>query len=187
MKFNCDYQDSESWRIRAENAVEMLLANNPILVNPEYRIKIADFGCGNERLKSILSDRLGNKFDYYGYDLEPQLESTYKINLEYEIPKLNFDVIFCLGLLEYLSNLENLFTNFSQICSLAVVSYVISDSGAYSQSDILQNRWQHHYSCEEIEIKFHNNQLISKDFKLTNKGKTGLWLVQSNVAQKHSI
>jgi SAM-dependent methyltransferase len=185
MKFNCDYQNAENWQIRAENAVEILLANTSIiLVNQKDGIKIADFGCGNERLKPLLMAKLGNEIDYYGYDLEPQLKSTYKINLEYEIPELKFDVIFCLGLLEYVTNLENLFANISQICNFAIVSYVTCDSGAYNTSDILNNKWQHHYSCQEIEMKFQTSQLTRKYFKLTDKGKTGLWLVQSNFNKK---
>jgi SAM-dependent methyltransferase len=186
MRFNCDYQNAESWQIRADNAVEMLLANNAVASKPEIPLKIADFGCGNEKLKPILQSRINHLIDYYGYDLQPQLESTSKINLEHEIPSLKFDVVFCLGLLEYLSNLDNLFANIAQICNFALISYVIRDSGAYSQTEIFQNAWLHHYSCAEIEIKFLNNQLIKQDFGLTNKGKTGLWLLKSEFYNQKS-
>ncbi|MEH2255590.1 class I SAM-dependent methyltransferase [Nostoc sp.] len=180
MRFNCDSQSAESWQIRAESAVEMLIANDISLINNINPIKIADFGCGNERLKSVLTAKLGNQFDYYGYDLQPQLESTYKINLESEMPSLNFDVVFCLGLLEYIGDLDNLLAKISEISNFYLISYVVSDSGAYSPTDISKKVWLHHYSCQELEIKFKKNYLIQKKFKLTNEGKTGLWLLQNH-------
>ncbi|QMS90669.1 class I SAM-dependent methyltransferase [Nostoc edaphicum CCNP1411] len=180
MRFNCDSQSAASWQIRAESAVEMFIANDISLTNNINPIRIADFGCGNERLKSVLIGKLGNQFDYYGYDLEPQLESTYKINLESEIPSLNFDIVFCLGLLEYISDIDNFLAKIPQISNFYLMSYVIRDSGAYSPADILQKGWLHHYSCQELERKFKNNDLIKIKFNLTNKDKTGLWLLQSH-------
>ena len=179
MKFNCDSQNAESWHIRAESAVDMLLMLDTSFIS-QNKLKIADFGCGNERIKNILTRKLGNKFDYYGYDLYPQQESTYKMDISKNMPQLKFDVIFCLGLLEYLQNLNNVFLNLSRVSKFFVISYVISDSKIYSQADVSQKQWLHHYSIKELESKLLNSNLVKKCYQTIGNGKTGLWLFESN-------
>lgn len=182
MKFNCDTQNAQSWEIRAEKAVQILANSDFIKNNRQDELKIADFGCGNEKLRSILTTKLEKiKFDYYGYDLEPQLETTFKINLEREMPSLHFDVVFCLGLLEYLYDLDLFLLRVSQISKFLIISYVFSNSGCYSHQHISQKGWLHHYSALDLETKFEKYNYGKQDFKITNNGKTGLWMLQNEI------
>jgi 2-polyprenyl-3-methyl-5-hydroxy-6-metoxy-1,4-benzoquinol methylase len=179
MNFNCDSQNSTSWQMRADEAVTLLLESKICLNNQERKLQISDFGCGNRRLKNILNSRLGVCFEYYGYDLQPQSDETYQIDLESEIPSRHFDIVFCLGLLEYLKDVDVFFANISRISTLIIVSYVIKDSKLYSPADIQQKQWLHHYSCQELENKMSGFTIAN--FRLINQGKTGLWLLKSNV------
>jgi hypothetical protein len=180
MKFNCDTQNAQSWQIRAEKAVEILANSNLIKSDRHQELKIADFGCGNERLKIILDRQLNKKFQYYGYDLYPQDNNTYKLDLENEMPSLNFDIIFCLGLLEYLNSLNFFFEKLAKKCKFAAISYVVGDSKIYSPEDVINKGWVNHYCIKELESKL-EPFFLKQDFQLISKGKTGLWLLQSKV------
>lgn len=180
MKFNCDTQNAQSWQIRAEKAVGILVNSDFIRAEEGEELKIADFGCGNERLKIILDRQLNKKFQYYGYDLHPQNKNTYQLDLENEMPSLNFDVIFCLGLLEYLNSVELFFQKLSRKCFLSVISYVVGDSKIYTSEDVVNKGWLNHYSIEDLESKF-DSFFVKQDFQLISSGKTGLWLLKSKV------
>lgn len=181
MKFNCDSQNAKSWQIRAEKAVDLLCDATITSISEEKILQIGDFGCGNERLKEILAGKINCPFAYYGYDLYPQLESTYAINLEVEIPSKKFDIIFCLGLLEYLTCVDNFLANLAQICRWTIISYVVGDSGFYSLQDVQEKGWLNHYLIRELEAKFAQNNFNKNSFLLINQGKTGLWLLQSKI------
>jgi hypothetical protein len=178
MKFNCDSQNSLSWQIRAEKAVDFL---NEIIINPidnNQSLKVGDFGCGNERLKVILQQKTAIPFEYYGFDLEPQIKTTHRINLDQEMPSSYFDFVFCLGLLEYLQSVDSFLSRLAKICKFAIISYVVSDSGIYTLKDTKKMGWLHHYSIDNLEALLKKNDFSIVNFELINNKKTGLWLLK---------
>lgn len=69
-RFNCADQDDPSWHERAETAVR-LFSGSRNRKGRTVRLEVADLGCGNERLRSVLQQSLAQPFDYQGYDLHP--------------------------------------------------------------------------------------------------------------------
>jgi SAM-dependent methyltransferase len=175
-RFNCVDQDHPAWDERAEAAVDLLtsflagdVATEPILV--------ADLGCGNERLRRILHDRLQRPFGYSGYDLHPQSARVERLNVEREMPRRTFDVVFCLGLLEYLRDPELFARGLHEVCSVAVVSYVLADAeGSLAPPERRKRGWRTDYAKSELERVFEASGFAGEAFSSVNGGATGLWL-----------
>ena len=104
-RYNCD-QAALAWEDRAEEAVGLL---TPSAVAPSdgEHLKVADLGAGNQRLRSILERELDVPCDYCPYDIQPQATTVQRLDVERALPDGPFDVVFCLGLLEYLRDLED--------------------------------------------------------------------------------
>lgn len=123
--------------------------------NPRGRLAVADFGAGNERLRGLLEARLDCDIEYHPYDLHPQLPTTGRLDVDAETPDAEFDVVFCLGLLEYLSSVRDLARRLHGVCRFAVVSYVTSDSPvAIPYEERLQHHWTTHLTAGEVEAAF---------------------------------
>lgn len=94
--------------------------------------KLADFGCSNGYIISLLKERIfnGKSWDFYGFDYEENLlmlakkrglENTQFLSLNVNIPQdghLNnrFDIVTCFETLEHVGNIENAFTNLYNAC-----------------------------------------------------------------------
>src|SRR4051812_6437694 len=86
-RFNCQDQLSPSWERRAEDAVDVYAKHRDRGGGPTGgSLRIADFGCGNERLRQVLGQRLGERHSYEGFDLRPQHATTTKLDLRREQP-----------------------------------------------------------------------------------------------------
>jgi len=177
--FNCRDQNCNSWKIRAQSAACLWNENKLAPLSEKY--KIADFGCGNERLRGILSGEIAKDFTYDGFDKFPQKKCTRKIDLEDVLPHVNFDVIFCLGLLEYIRSIPALFNRMSRISRQVVVSYVVSDSQTYSDQAVRDRGWLSHYSTSEFEDLFKASNFKIQKRKAIDRGKTVLWLLKNRV------
>jgi SAM-dependent methyltransferase len=179
-RFNCHEQDSESWELRAQCATSLwleLLAED--CISNDTVVQVADFGCGDEKLRKILAARLGQTFAYHGYDSYPQAASVEHLDLEKGMPAAHFDVVFCLGLLEYLGDLDSFLERMRRVCRYAVVSFVISDSGAYSEQDARRRGWVSAYSRDQLANKLTHSGFLIRKFVLTNENKAGLWALES--------
>ena len=120
--FNCAAQDSPSWDERAAVGADLAVA-----LPWTGRIRVADLGAGNERLREVLTERLDVPLLYEPYDLRPQQASTRQLDVEQELPEGPFDIAFCLGLMEYLRDPHDFLHRLSTVCRYAVPSYVIAD------------------------------------------------------------
>lgn len=175
-RYNCEKQSE--WDDRAEKAVALLAdhldAWEPAAGEPAA---IADFGAGNERLRTLLASQLSDGFEYHPYDLHPQLPTTQKLDVSRGLPDRTFDVGICLGLLEYLPSIPDLANRLRTTCRFVLNSYVTSDSPvAIPYEDRQRQGWTTHLTAGEIEESF-----AEAGFRLVGRGtaegvNTTLWL-----------
>jgi SAM-dependent methyltransferase len=185
--FNLDLIGSPRWDERAEAAVAMLSAHAHRLFGFVRPIRIADFGCGDERLRRVLADALGAPYRYTGYDVLPQRETVVEIDLRRELPRDDFDLVFCLGLLEYLDAPVQFLQRVKQRYpdAVAVVSYAIVDAPRPLRKRERRARgWLTDYTRAAFELEFEASGLVCSDTRLTNDGRTGLWLLDRRAAQE---
>lgn len=175
-RYNCGKQGE--WDERAEAAVA-LLAEHRDEWQPAApgAARIADFGAGNERLRSLLQARCGGRVDYHPYDLHPQLPSTTQLDVAREMPDLHFDVAFCLGLLEYLPSIADLTRRLQPVSRFVLASYVTSDSPvAVSYEERLRHGWTTHLTAAEVEAAFGENGFSLRGRSESDGRATRLWL-----------
>jgi Methyltransferase domain len=171
-RFNCEKQSE--WDDRAETALALLVDHRDEL--PESP-EIADFGAGNERLRTLLDSRLTGELNYHPYDLHPQLPTTRSLNVSQGLPDRKFDLAICLGLLEYLPSIPDLARDLRAHCHFALVSYVTSDSPvAIPYDNRLQHGWTTHLKGEEIEESFREAGFQLLGSGNSDGGATTLWL-----------
>lgn len=179
--FNTAGQHGESWQARALDAASLWMeARGDWRPNGDRPLRVADFGAGNERLRDVLSDRLGQSFSYFPYDLHPQRPTSVKLNLLEETPPESYDLVFALGLLEYLPPENDFLTRLRSRCRFALVSFVFVGSafaGGLSEREALG--WQAHDDREGFERRFGRAGFARAGARVTNEGQTGLWLWES--------
>jgi SAM-dependent methyltransferase len=168
-------QDRASWDERAAAAAE-LLASFPVEVEAGV-LQVADLGCGNERLRRFLAERLDRPFDYFGFDLQPQSDRVERLDVAKGMPVRVFDAVFCLGLLEYLTDPDLFARRLSKACRIAIVSYVVADSpGSLPPSERRKRGWRTDLAKAELERIFAASGFVQKGFVALESGATGLWL-----------
>jgi hypothetical protein len=183
-RYNCVKQGE--WGERAEAAValvaEHLADRERVGSDP---VRIADFGAGNERLRLLLQAGLQGTLDYRSYDLHPQLPTTTRLDVAREMPDADFDVVFCLGLLEYLPSIPDLARRLRTVCRFALVSYVTSDSAvAIPHEERLRHGWTTHLTAKEIETAFDRAGFRLAGSTTSDGEATTLWLWTNLAAER---
>jgi hypothetical protein len=146
-------------------------------------LQIADLGCGNERLRGVLTERLSEPFRYQGYDLHPQVPSTIRLDVRDALPG-QYDVAFCLGLLEYLPDLEQFLPRVARFSRFAIVSYVLADSPqALTHEERRKRGWTSSYARSEFVGLCERSGLGAQRFSAIDRGSSGLWLFNSTVGE----
>jgi SAM-dependent methyltransferase len=154
-----------------------LLLMSPLVRSNSKAIRIADLGCGNERLYAILNARLRRPFGYKGYDLHPQSERVTRLDVDREMPGETFDVVFCLGLIEYLRDAEMFAQKLRHTTHVAIVSYAITDAATASTSPERRRLgWRTDYTRADLEKIFEATGFERGGFQTVLNGTTGLWL-----------
>ena len=175
-RYNCQDQGAPAWEERAEQAVS-LLTSSAVVPSSGGWLKIADLGAGNQRLRSILEQALDVPCDYRAYDIQPQAESVQRLDVGRALPDERFDVVFCLGLLEYLRDLDGFVRRVRTICGYAVISYVVADAPDSLDPSARRARgWLSDLTRFDIEHLFRTEGYAREAFILTNEERTGLWL-----------
>jgi hypothetical protein len=174
-RFNCQDQDAPDWEKRAEAAVG--LVRTAFASSSGERLQVADLGAGNQRLRSILERELDVPCDYHAYDIRPQSPDVERLDVERTLPERRFDVVFCLGLLEYLRDLDDFASRLRTICRFAVVSYVVTDPpGSLDPAARRTRGWLTDLTRSDVDALFRRNGYIQASFVPTSGGRTGLWL-----------
>lgn len=169
-----DRQLSKTWMDRGAEAFEMAAAGFSF----ENSV-IGDFGCGNQKVKLLLQQKL-KSFKYQGYDILPQSPDVIRIDFNNEMPGESFDFVFCLGVLEYLKDVSRFLSALGGLTKYAVISYVASDSGHYPAAEVARMQWQHHFSSQEIEKLITENGFSILDKKFIDQNKTFLVFIKAN-------
>ena len=173
-QFNCDQQHGESWERRARRAVQLL--DEVARDLPRRPLRLADFGCGNQRLSILLAKAYPGQYEYQGYDLLAQVPETIVMDLQEQLPVGEYDAVFCLGLLEYLRDLPAFVIRLRAVSRYAIASYVTSDAGAYSESAVRQKGWVTHHSSAELEALFQRAGFEKRSHVVLDRRGAGLWL-----------
>ena len=132
-RFNVHLQASPSWQLRAERAVELWTRNAAPLgySSIDRPLVVGDLGCGNERLRRGARRPASRPRSHIRVTTcSPRGRRRSKLDAKRELPDREFDLVFTLGLLEYLSDLEGFLARIRRICRFAILSYVVSDPPA---------------------------------------------------------
>jgi hypothetical protein len=176
-RFNCADQHDPSWQERAEVAAQLVVGSTATSATTG-RLNVADLGCGNERLLPVLQGAFAQPFDYQGYDLHPQSPRVIRLDLQAGLPEQTFDVVFGLGILEYLDDVPLFVERLRAICGTAVISYVTTDlPDSLPPSERRKRSWLTDYTRRELETLFSAVGFNCDDFVWTNAGRTGVWLL----------
>lgn len=174
-RFNCGKQGE--WDERAEAAIVLLQAHQDAWGAGRNPLVIADFGAGNERLRPLLASTFGDANEYHPYDLHPQLPTTEALDVAREMPQRQFDLVICLGLLEYLPSIPALARSLREVCRFALVSYVTSDSPvAISRSEREKHGWKTDLTAADLESAFGAAGFSALGTSQSDGRATGLWL-----------
>jgi Methyltransferase domain len=182
--FNLDDAASPRWEERAEAAVALLIANAGALRSDRsLGLRIADLGAGDERLKRVLVGRMELPFSYAGFDIHPQADTVVEIDLRRELPEEAFDVVACLGLLEYLEEVPRFLGRLAARYPAALVSYSIFDHPKPLTRRQRRSRgWLTHYTSAQFEHELGTAGFARVGFRLVSQGRTGVWLVVSQAS-----
>ncbi len=173
--FNLGSQDKRAWQERSVRAARLWAASLNEQSPPQP--VVADLGCGDRKLESALREAAGRSVDYRGYDILPQSAGTAAMDLEKQFPAGPFDAVFCLGVLEYASDLPRWTGGIAGLAPLAVISYTVSDSNAYSPEAVAKKGWRSHHSSAEMEKIFKKCFDVLRT-ETIDAGKTRLWLLR---------
>jgi len=93
------------------------------------------------------------------------------------LPQRRFDVVFCLGLVEYLQDVELFVRRLADVCSTAVASYVVTDAAAaLSSAERRKRRWLSDYTKTELEEIFQSSGFVCEASTTVDNGATEIWL-----------
>ena len=131
--------------------------------NGDRPLRVADFGAGNERLRDVLSDRLGQSFSYFPYDLHPQRPTSVKLNLLEETPPEATTSCSHSACSSTCRPRTISSTRLRSRCRFALVSFVFVGSafaGGLSEREALG--WQAHDDREGFERRFGRARVRSR-------------------------
>ncbi len=128
------------WSERARRAVELLTASRPAT---DSAVHVADFGCGRQTLRALLPAT----WTYTPFDYMRRSVDTVIWDLNRGCPDGTFDVIFLLGVLEYLQDPIGLLAQVVPNCHYLVFSY----HGPTDPARRRRQGWISHLTFELIE------------------------------------
>jgi len=180
-RFNCDGQ--AYWGERAEAAVGLLLQHeSQCRTVPQASLMVGDLGAGNERLRPILARGLTHKHEYWAYDLHPQLPTTAPLDVTQSMPARDLDVGFCLGLLEYILDLQVFLARLGRSCRFALISYVpCPEPTGTPTRERTRRGWVTHMCSSELEQAFRDAGFTLVGTSSCDHGATCLWLLSSTM------
>lgn len=126
---------------------------------------VADYGSGQQTLRRLI----GSNWTYTPYDFYKRTDDTVLINFNEELPRQSHDIIFCLGVFEYLNKPYDLLQTIINNAPYGIISYT-----AFTNEETRErNGWKNNLTLEDIEsnikscgaecldkIHYKNNQWI---------------------------
>lgn len=172
LAFNCCDQIQASWLDRARKCGDLIAH---VARQLSSRVKVADLGCGDMKLRSVLLEQ-GTPFDYCAFDLLPQSPDVKQLDLEHDDIPSQYDVVVLLGVIEYLRRPEHVLGRLTRCTPWLVVSHVVRDAHEYSASEVLARGWMNHLTTSEFDALLKNAGWEPRDIVTTDDGRTRLWL-----------
>jgi hypothetical protein len=175
-RFNCTKQGE--WDERAKIAIGLLADNRGTWERATGRpIEIADFGAGNERLRSLLDATLAVEHSYHPFDLHPQKPTTVALDIAAGLPDRDFDIVICLGLLEYLPSIGALAAELHGHCRFALISFVTADSPvSIDRREREEHHWTTHATDAELKAEFEGAGFRPLASARSDGEATAIWL-----------
>ncbi len=179
--YNLDDAGSPRWEERAEAAVKLLVSNlDAVAWDRSVGVTIADFGAGDERLRRPLAARLAQTHRYTAFDIRPQRSSVVELDLRASLPTQSFDLVCCLGLLEYVEPLGTFLARLAGRYPALILSYTVFDAPKPLRRRERRRRgWLNDYTKAGFEQELDASGLAVRDFVMTNQQRTGIWFVLS--------
>jgi SAM-dependent methyltransferase len=179
LPFNLADSKSPRWDERAETAVALLAGHlGDLPQDATVALRIADFGAGTERLRGVLETHLEEPHTYSPFDLHPQSETVVVMDVTRELPDADFDVVFCLGLLEYVERLPPFLAALRARYATLVLSYALFDAPhPLTPQERRERGWLTDYTRAALEREFEGLALRIRDFALANQGRTAVWVL----------
>jgi methyltransferase family protein len=184
LPYNLADAGSPRWEQRAEAAVDLLVSNlDTLRWDASAGLSIADFGAGDERLGRVLASRLAQQHRYTGFDIRPQRKSVIELDLMAALPTQPFDVVCCLGLLEYIEPLDTFLARLAVRYPALILSYTVFDAPApLSRRQRRSRGWLTDYTKAGLERELEAAGLAVREVVMTNQQRTCLWFVLSRTA-----
>jgi hypothetical protein len=181
LPYNLDDASSPRWEERAEAAVALLAANlDAVAPGDPASLRIADFGAGDERLARALAARLERDHRYTAFDIRPQRSTVVQLDVRQALPTQPFDVVCCLGLLEYVERLGIFLRRLAEQYPTALLSYTVRDApNPLSRRERRKRGWLSHHTTADLERELAEAGFVVLDFVAANERRTGIWLVSS--------
>ena len=177
--YNLRDQAGPAWERRSVEAAALLReVAGPSLPAP---VRVADIGCGNQRLGAALAVQFGAaRIDYQGFDIHPQAAGVVPLDVRAAAPPGNWDVVATLGVLEYIDDSATVLARLAACAPWYVVSHVVSDSGHVGESDRQRYGWVGVPSAAEEAARFDAAGFSVAGHRLLDGGRTGLWICRSH-------
>ena len=149
--------------------IELALNTLEKWIEKDCKYRIADYGSGQQTLKRLIK----NDWEYYPYDYYKRTSDTVFVNFNEELPTQKFDIIFCLGVLEYLDAPYKLLENIINNSRFAVLSY----SGFTTMKRRKENGWKNNLNLEEFEKKIIEFDAVLLD-KVHNSNNQWIYIIK---------
>jgi hypothetical protein len=158
------------WEERAERAVELL---KPYALELGPKTTVADWGCGHQTIRRFLP----RDWHYIPYDRVPRSPDTCLVDFNKALPGENADVIFCLGLLEYVDDFWRVLGGVIATSRFSVFSYV----GPADEFLRKRNGWKWNYRFDEIGdfLEQRGSQCLDT---FENRATARIYLVRNKLA-----
>jgi len=147
------------------------------------RVRLADLGCGNQRLRSSLQSEFGStRIVYRGFDIHPQADDVAFFDVRQAAPPGEWDVVAMLGVLEYVEDLPAALRRLAGAAPWYLVSHVVSDGRPAAESERRRYGWTRLPSAAELSQELAQAGFTVAGHRLLDEGRTGLWVCRSNPA-----
>lgn len=154
-------RDIGEWPERAEAAVRLLDPYRSELGSPPT---VADWGCGKQTIRRLIP----SDWNYVPYDRIPRSEDTRLHDFNQGLPAEGADVIFCLGLLEYVDDFWGVLGAGIDQSKLCIFSHV----GLSHDDRRVRNGWKWTFGEDKLVSFVESKRASCLDF--TNDPRTGL-------------
>jgi hypothetical protein len=181
LPYNLGDQQGSAWEARAQQACRLLRETAGDALTPPVRI--ADIGCGNQRLRGGLETEFGKTgIVYQGFDIQPQAGDVVAFDVRHAAPPGEWDVLVTLGVLEYIEDQATTLQRLAAAGPWFVVSHVVADGRPAAGIDQERYGWTRLPWASELSQDLVRAGFSIGGHQLLDGGRTGLWVCHSNRA-----